>query len=318
MSTPPWAWIATVAVILALVTADIVLGRRKGTPTTSRAAALSAAWIAVSVAFGAVLGVTNGRDAAEQFFTGYVLEKLLSVDNIFVFAVLLAAFAVPRDAQRRVLSFGVLGALVMRGALIAGGSTLFSSVTWIFYVFGSILVVAGLRMLVVEHEPNPERNLCVRLARRLLPVSTGFHGDRFCSRSDSGPSSSGAAMGSFLGHGGVDRSRLSDNSCRGYGFGSRCYRRLLRHAPGGLHLAQGFVQLGLCGLGARRRFAGLAADLLDLQLALHFGAHAIPAGTNAAHEYARCTRRVWQFFRAEHDQRNKREQYQLAEADLDH
>jgi TerC family integral membrane protein len=186
MRTPAWAWAATIGLISALVAVDLVVGRRKGTQTPKQAAILSAGWVALSVAFGGVVAALAGRGAAEQFFTGYLLEKLLSVDNIFVFAVLLAAFAVPADAQRRVLSYGVFGALVMRGALIAAGSTLFSSVTWMFYVFGFILVVAGVRMLVAENTRDPDKGLSVRLARRILPVSDGFEGDRFTSRSASG------------------------------------------------------------------------------------------------------------------------------------
>ncbi len=153
-------------------------------PTFRRAVIASAAWIGVSVAFGVLLGVIYGSVIAQEYFAGYLLEKSLSVDNIFVFALLFASFAVPARLQHRVLYFGVMSALVMRGAFIAGGAALLERFSWVLYLFGAILVVAGVRMLRGENGADPNHSLAVRAVRRVVPITPDYVGNRFFTRVD--------------------------------------------------------------------------------------------------------------------------------------
>ncbi len=147
-----------------------------------RALAASAAWILVSCIFGIVLGLAQGGTVAEQYFTAYLLEKALSVDNVFVFVALFAAFAVPPEYQHRVLYFGVVGALLLRAGFIAAGAALIDDFTWVLYVFGAIVVIGGLRMLKGVEVGRPEDNRAIRVARRVLPVTEDYVGDRFAVR----------------------------------------------------------------------------------------------------------------------------------------
>ena len=146
----PQVWAAVLAVFAALIAAD--LGFAKGAEGLRAAAVLSGLWIAAAVAFGGALWLWQGPAIAGQYFAGYLLEKALSVDNIFVFVVLFASLGLPVRLQRRVLQLGVLGALILRGGLIAAGGTLIEHVGWIFYVFGALVLLAGVRML----RPGPD------------------------------------------------------------------------------------------------------------------------------------------------------------------
>jgi tellurite resistance protein TerC len=181
MGTPLWAWSAVVGLLLALLAVDLVANRNVGEPSTARALIASGGWIAVSVAFGVALGVAQGPVIAQQYFAGYVLEKALSVDNVFVFVVLFGALAVPLRYQHRVLYCGVVGALALRAGFIAAGAALLDEFSWVFYVFGVVLLVAGLRMMR-PGKVNPDRNLAMRAVRRALPVTDSFRGDRFVVR----------------------------------------------------------------------------------------------------------------------------------------
>jgi tellurite resistance protein TerC len=137
-------WAAALAVFAALIAADLVF--TKGAEGLRAAAVLSGLWIAAAVAFGGALWLWQGPAIAGQYFAGYLVEKALSVDNIFVFVVLFASLGLPIRLQRRVLQLGVLGALVLRGGLIAAGGALIEHVSWIFYVFGALVLLAGVRM----------------------------------------------------------------------------------------------------------------------------------------------------------------------------
>src|SRR5215470_7551334 len=117
------------------------------------------------------LGELDGAEAVVKYLTGYVIEKSLSVDNLFVFAMLFALFAVPPIQQHRLLFWGVFGALVMRGMMIWLGSELLHKYSWIIYVFGALLIVTGLKMLLLKHEANPQGNWIVRAVQRFFPVS---------------------------------------------------------------------------------------------------------------------------------------------------
>ena len=143
-------WAAVLAAFAALIAADLVFTRRA--EGLRAAAVLSGLWIAAAVAFGGALWLWQGPAIAGQYFAGYLLEKALSVDNIFVFVVLFASLGLPVRLQRRVLQLGVLGALILRGGLIAAGGTLIEHVGWIFYVFGALVLLAGVRML----RPGPD------------------------------------------------------------------------------------------------------------------------------------------------------------------
>jgi tellurite resistance protein TerC len=146
------AWAAALAVFAALIAADLVF--TKGAEGLRAAAVLSGLWVAAAVAFGGALWLWQGPAIAGQYFAGYLLEKALSVDNIFVFVVLFAALGLPLRLQRRVLQLGVLGALVLRGGLIAAGGALIEHVSWIFYVFGALVLLAGVRMFRPGADPG--------------------------------------------------------------------------------------------------------------------------------------------------------------------
>jgi tellurite resistance protein TerC len=182
MTVPLWAWAATLAAFAALIAADLMLTRDAG-GSLRTAAVASAAWIAVALAFGAVMWLWRGPDLAGEYFAGYLLEKTLSIDNVFVFVLLFASLEVPQTLQRRVLYLGVAGALVLRGGFIAAGGALLEHVAWIFYVFGALVLAAGVRMLRPGHGPGSPGRLISRGLRRVLPVSEDFAGDRFIVRS---------------------------------------------------------------------------------------------------------------------------------------
>jgi len=182
-TVPLLAWVTVVALIVALLVVDIQTHKLRP-PTLAWALIASAAWILVSVLFGVVLGVIQGPEVASQYFAAYLLEKALSVDNVFVFVVLFTMFAVPRDYQHRVLYYGVVGALVLRAAFIAAGANLLDAFDWVLYVFGAIVIVGGLRMARGGDAVDPDRNLFVRATRRFVPVTSDFRGDRFFVRQD--------------------------------------------------------------------------------------------------------------------------------------
>ena len=138
----------------------------------------------------------DGASATVKYVTGYLVEKSLAVDNIFVIAMLFGFFAVPPIYQHRVLFWGILGALVMRGAMIAVGAQLIQRFTWIIYVFGAFLILTGVKMLFLKaDETDPNRNVVVRLTRRLFPITERFHGEHFFVRAGSSASHEAASPG---------------------------------------------------------------------------------------------------------------------------
>ena len=179
MSVPLWAWSVTVVGVGLLLAGELVVHRVAKPSGLRRAAVESALWIVVSLLFGVLLGVVEGFAVAGQYFSGYLLEKSLSVDNVLAFALIFRSLAVPLELQRGVLEWGVVGALVLRGAYIAGGSAFIGHVSWAFYVFGAIVLVAGIRMGRGGAGAHPRRSLVLRTLRRVLPVSTEFSGRRF-------------------------------------------------------------------------------------------------------------------------------------------
>ena len=182
MTTPVWGWLAAGGTIGVLLVADVLTSRGRGAPTLRRSLVTSGAWITVSIAFGAALALTEGGSVAGQYFAGYLVEKFLSIDNIFVFALLFKAFAVPPAYQHRVLYFGVVGALLLRAGFIAAGAALLARFSFVLYLFGALLVVGGLRMLRADHDVDLEHNFVVRAVRRLVPVTPDYVGDHFVTR----------------------------------------------------------------------------------------------------------------------------------------
>ena len=180
MNVPLWAWAAVLAVILLMLAIDLFAHRTAHVVAVREAAVWSAVWVTLGVAFGAVLWSIYGGEIAGQYFAGYVIEKSLAVDNVFVFAIIFSYFAVPREYQHRVLFYGVLGALVFRGVFIAAGSALIASFAWILYVFGAFLVLTGIRMARTRDEHiDPSRSLTMRLFRRYVPTTDEYDGHKF-------------------------------------------------------------------------------------------------------------------------------------------
>jgi tellurite resistance protein TerC len=180
----PLLWILFNLFVLGLLALDLGVFNRKAHAVSIREAALwSGVWIGLALLFNAGLLIWQGPTVALQFFTGYLIEKSLSVDNIFIFVLIFSTFAVPAAYQHRVLFWGVLGALVMRGALIGLGTALVDAFHWVLYVFGAFLIVTGIRMALHREEAvHPDTNPVVRLARRLFPVTDGYEGPRFIVR----------------------------------------------------------------------------------------------------------------------------------------
>lgn len=172
--------------ILVLLALDLGVFHRKAHAVSVREAlGWSAFWIALALGFNGWVWWTRGPAAGTEFLTGYLIEKSLSVDNIFIFLTLFSYFKVPAEYQHRVLFWGVLGALVMRGAMIAAGVALLERFDWIIYLFGGFLVLTGIQMArKPEGGLDPAKNPVVRLTRRLLPVTDAYHGQSFFARVD--------------------------------------------------------------------------------------------------------------------------------------
>jgi len=186
----PWMWAAFIAFVLVMLFLDLfVLGGKKAHKVSVKEAALwSLAWFSMALIFNAGLWwYLNGAVGAEvadkkalEFFTGYLIEKSLSVDNVFVFLLIFAAFHIKPEYQRRVLIYGVLGAIVLRAIMILAGAWVVREFNWVLYFFGAFLVVTGIRMLVMaEKTPDLEQNPVLKFARRHLRISDGDHGEKF-------------------------------------------------------------------------------------------------------------------------------------------
>ena len=188
-------WAGFIAFVLAMLALDLfVLGGRKShRVSVKEASSWVVAWVALALTFGALLwwylDGTAGREIANrkalEFLTGYLIEQSLSIDNMFVFVMIFSYFAVPAELQRRVLLYGVLGAIVMRAAMILAGVWLVSEFAWILYVFGAFLMVTGVKMLVfAEQQPDLEKNPLLRWLRGHMRITPGFHGEAFFVRID--------------------------------------------------------------------------------------------------------------------------------------
>ena len=174
-------WILFNLFALGMLVLDLRVFHRPGRVTNFRQAlGWTALYIGLAGAFAAILYFWQGRQAGLEFVTGYVLELSLSVDNLFLFLVIFNHFGVPEDQQHRVLFWGVIGALAMRGIFIGAGVGLISRFHWVLYIFGGLLVVSGIRFLVMgEHKVNPGKSLLAKALRRLIPVTNDYRGGKF-------------------------------------------------------------------------------------------------------------------------------------------
>jgi tellurite resistance protein TerC len=178
-----WVWLAVIGVIVAMLAVDLFAHRRAHVIGVREAAAWSAVWVGLGVAFGAVVWWRWGAEFGQQYFAGYLIEKSLAVDNVFVWAIILSYFAVPRELQHRVLFLGVLGALIFRGAFIAAGSVLIASFGWVLYIFAAFLLYTGYRMIRSRNEHlDPGSSRALRFFRRYVPMTDTYYGQRFLVR----------------------------------------------------------------------------------------------------------------------------------------
>ena len=182
MVTPLSFWLGfNVAIVVLLVLDMTVLNRRQRAPSMKESIVTTLVWIALAVGFGAWLAAQEGWAKGSAFFAGYVIEYSLSMDNLFLFVLIFSNFQVTPEHQRRLLLWGVIGALIMRGVMIGAGVALLTAFSWVIYLFGAYILYAGVQMLrhKAEADVDIECNLVVRLARRYLPLSSGDHGGRF-------------------------------------------------------------------------------------------------------------------------------------------
>ena len=186
----PTMWAGFIAFVLVMLALDLfVFGGRKAHKVSVKEAALwSLVWVSLALAFNAGLwwhltgsvGPEIADRKALEFLTGYLIEKSLSVDNVFIFLLIFTAFHVPAEFQRRVLIYGVLGAIVLRAVMILAGAWVVQEFSWVLYIFGLFLVITGMRMLVMaEKTPDLEKNPVLKFARRHLRISEGDHGEKF-------------------------------------------------------------------------------------------------------------------------------------------
>ena len=177
----PWHWAGFVACILMFLALDLGVFHRKAHVVKFKEAfGWTLLWFSLAMAFAGALVPLRGKDDAVQFLTGYLLELSLSMDNVFVIALIFAYFRVPPEYQHRVLFWGILGALVMRGVMIGAGAALVQQYHWILYIFGAFLVYTGFKMMFVDDQGvHPEKNPFIKLARKFFPVSHHFDGQKF-------------------------------------------------------------------------------------------------------------------------------------------
>ena len=184
IDVPVWAWFALVGLITILLVGDLLVVHRRPRAVSFRAAAVeSAVWISLGLGFTAVIGWAAGGAAAGEYLSGYLIEKSLSIDNVFVWAVIFGYFAVPAAYQFRVLFWGVFGALVLRGLFIFTGVTLLETFNWILYVFGAFLLFTAVR--IARHDAgtvHPEHNPVLKLVRRVVPSTQEYDGQKLFTR----------------------------------------------------------------------------------------------------------------------------------------
>ena len=181
MTESIWLWVGFNGFVLAMLALDLgVFHRKAHVVSLKESLTWTFVWIGLALIFNAGVWYYAGSTKALEFFTGYLIEKSLSVDNVFVFALLFSYFAVPPLYQHKVLFWGILGALIMRAIMIFLGAALIAKFTWIIYVFGGFLILTGIKMIMKrEEEIHPERNPVVRWFKKLMPVTSDYRNDKF-------------------------------------------------------------------------------------------------------------------------------------------
>lgn len=181
MTDSLWLWVGFNVFVLAMLALDLGVFHRKAHVVSVREALTwSGVWVALALVFNIGVWHWLGAQKGVEFFTGYLIEKSLSMDNVFVFALLFSYFAVPPIYQHKVLFWGIIGALVMRAIMIWAGAALITNFAWIIYIFGAFLILTGVKMIVKrETEIHPEQNPLVRWFKRLMPVTSDYRGSRF-------------------------------------------------------------------------------------------------------------------------------------------
>ncbi|HET7726039.1 MAG TPA: TerC family protein [Candidatus Limnocylindrales bacterium] len=184
MSVDLVPWVVLAVVVGTMLALDLLVLHREPKPVPFRqAAAWSALWVTLALGFGAYVALTRPGDAGGEFLAGYLIELSLSVDNVFVFALIFTAFAVPAAYQHRLLFWGILGAIVFRAAFIAAGTAVLAAAHWVIYLLGVLLVITGVRLARSRgHAVEPERNPVLRLFRRLVPMTDDYRGSAFIVR----------------------------------------------------------------------------------------------------------------------------------------
>jgi len=179
--TPWWFWVAFVAFVLVMLTLDLGVFHKRGHAVGFKESlSWCGFWVLLALTFNVIVYFWHGPQASLEFFTGYLLEYSLSIDNIFVFLLLTSYFKVPPKYQHRVLFWGIIGALILRGLLIVAGIALINKFHWVLYIFGAILILSGLKMAFgAEKEMDPGKNPVLKFLRRVLPLSEDYDEDRF-------------------------------------------------------------------------------------------------------------------------------------------
>ena len=181
MGKPVWMWLVFISIVLALLAADLGIFHRKAKAISIKESLwTSAFYIGIALLFGVWVWYHLGRQAGEEYLTGFLVEKTLALDNIFVISLIFSYFAIPAHYQHRVLFWGILGVIVLRAIMIGLGATLVAEFSWVLYVFAAFLIATGIKMLVAgDHPPDIENNPVLKFMRRRLRVTSGLQGERF-------------------------------------------------------------------------------------------------------------------------------------------
>ena len=183
MNVELWMWLSVVGLIIAMLLVDLFAHRHAHEIKVKEAGLWSLFWVVIGVLFGVAIWVGFGAEYGQQYFAGLLIEKSLAVDNVFIWAIIFASFAIPKKYQHRVLFLGVLGALVFRGLFIAAGAAILESFAWVLYLFAAFLVFTGIQMLIkrAEHE-DPSKSAFYRWFSRVVPSTTEYHGQKLAIR----------------------------------------------------------------------------------------------------------------------------------------
>ena len=183
MNVPVWVWVATLVAVAVLLTVDlIIVGRRPHEPSPKESSLWVVFYVSLAALFGGGVWLTAGPEYSGQFFAGWVTEYSLSVDNLFVFIIIMSSFAVPRIYQQKVLMIGIITALVLRGIFIAVGAALVARFVWVFFIFGAFLIFTGFKLLRGGDDDDYNENAIIRWSRKIMPVTKEYDGGKLFAR----------------------------------------------------------------------------------------------------------------------------------------